>query len=133
MAWIQAVEDVVACLGSPAGVSVVSHMPALSGSRSRHVDGTTVTGAHWARGGTRNRELEGAGTGGAATVLPVRHRPRLLRPEAMPPPNLVCVATQPEADQRNADLDPGCRIYEVCDAGADATPGDAAGDPGTED
>ena len=40
-----------------------------------------------------------------------------------PPPMLVCVATQEEAAEKNADLDPACQIYEVCDGGSDA--GDA--------
>lgn len=46
-----------------------------------------------------------------------------------PPPMGVCVSTQEEADRRNADLDPGCRIYTVCnagDAGVDVADVDAA-------
>lgn len=35
----------------------------------------------------------------------------------------VCVGTQEEADRRNAELDPGCRIYGACisifDAGSE--------------
>ena len=54
-------------------------------SRSRHVDGVPVNGAHWASGGTGNCALEGAATGGAATGVPVRRSPRLLRLEAVPP------------------------------------------------
>lgn len=40
-----------------------------------------------------------------------------------PPPMLICVADQEEADRKNADLRPGCHIYHVCDSGLDS--GDA--------
>jgi len=38
-----------------------------------------------------------------------------------PPPSLVCVSSQEEADRKNADLDPSCHIYHFCDGGLDAT------------
>jgi hypothetical protein len=52
-----------------------------------------------------------------------------------PPPMAVCVSSQAEADSRNADLDPGCHIYTVCnvgDAGADAADVDATIDAPAE-
>jgi hypothetical protein len=46
-------------------------------------------------------------------------------PKPCPPPMGVCVGSKEEADRRNAEYDPACRIYGVCsgDAGSD---GDAA-------
>jgi len=45
--------------------------------------------------------------------------------EPCPPPMLVCVADQEEADRKNADLKHGCSSggYVVCDGGGDAAEG----------
>jgi hypothetical protein len=37
-----------------------------------------------------------------------------------PPPMLVCVGSQEEADRKNAELAEGCHIYAVCDGAVDA-------------
>ena len=42
--------------------------------------------------------------------------------EPCPPPMLICVADQEEADRKNADMKPGCSAgrYVVCDGGGDS-------------